>query len=141
MREKALELMRLTVGTFDTLIDSIAIENFQGADPSTIPEQLQQMLAVVKDTLTKKHSQFEDAIVAVYEKYFTEADVDAMLAFNHSVVGEKLRSCSIALQNDLIEATANWRNDALKENQAEISRILGVVEPAPAPPPDSPAAA
>jgi hypothetical protein len=147
MRAKILEMIDLLVSPFDAVIDGVAVDGMEGVEPDLVPEPVQQMVTFIKEKLGANRAGYEDAMVAVVEKYLAEEDVDAVLAFNKSATGTKLRGVQQALQDDLMIASANWRNSTLEPHVEEVKRMIGATEPAPAPleeaptPPASPEAA
>lgn len=134
MRKKILEMLDMLVSTFDNVIGSVAVDGMEGIEPDLIPEPVLQMQTFVKEKLGANRAGYEDAMVAVVEKYLTEEDVDAILAFNKSPSGTKLRGLIAGLQDDIMIAAANWRNSTLEPHVEEVKRMLGATEPAPAPP-------
>jgi hypothetical protein len=77
------------------------------------------------------------------EKYLTEEDVDAVLAWNASPTAKKMRDiCGIngPVQRDFVEAAAKWRYETLEKHQDEVKKLLLIVEPTPAPIPEASAA-
>ncbi len=145
MRQKILEMFEMLVTPFDKMIDGIAIDGMEGVEADLVPEPVQLVLALIKEKLTANRAAFEDGVVEIVQRYLTEEDVDTIIAFNKSAGGSKLRDCFGKIQDELSEAAGKWRNDTLEPHQDEVKRMLGAVEPSPAPapadePPTPPAA-
>jgi hypothetical protein len=140
MREKSLEMVELLVSPFQKMIDSIAMS--EAGVAGVLPdEQLTPPLIALRDVirakLTEERAGYEDGAARVIESYLTENEVDQILAFNKSAVGQKLLGCHMQMQRDFMNMTAEWRYKALEAHQEEMKKILCVVEPAPAPIPEA----
>ena len=133
MREKVLALMDSTMGTFDRLVQSVVIERFEdnGAyEYKDLPPQLANLVDSVKAALAENRTALEDAAVAIYAKHFSEEELDVILAFVQSDAGKRYRERVGELQNDLLVATAEWRNAALEPHREKMEAMLGIPQPA-----------
>lgn len=154
MREKILRFMSLVMVSFDDNIkrhlDTFAadIKSAMGE----VPPDMTEALALVGTTMRARHSLLEDRAVEIYSKNFTEADVDALLAFYESDAYKKLSEVSPAIMTEVSDAESLWIKETMQSIETDLQRILGAVAPAPAAeappaaapvetPPDAPPAA
>lgn len=139
MREKILNFMyQTTNGSFEKLISDISVE---GITESEQPG-LEPFITTVKEKLTAHRSEFENAAIGIYEKHFTEAEIDALSEIYSMDVMKKFSSLTMELGNDLVVAAAKWRNDSLDKYTNELTSLVpGLMESAPAPLPAAPSAA
>jgi hypothetical protein len=201
MKAKILELLDLTFGTFDTMIDISSSETAidrplliaevrkrlaeylpnlppfdvvimavkesmeslrdMPPDPTSLPEQLQKVLAITKEKLSANRAEYEDVVVMTVKEFLNESDLDAAIDFYKSSASQKLkfggllnpeltagdigtiasflaspagehyRAANAEMQTQLANATANWRNKTLEPHRDEILGAIGAVEPAP----------
>lgn len=135
MREKVLAFMRLV--NFEATADLVA-ENlvgqfdtgFKSAFGEELPTDAAEALVVVKTALIEHRDLLERAVAEVYEKHFTEAEIDALLAFYQSPIGRRLAEIGSAIQTAIAEASNAWTNDAIKSVEPHLTRLLGTPEPA-----------
>jgi hypothetical protein len=91
MRAKVYELfekvnvIRYFTDVFNTLVDA-AVTSFGKDDP----ELVNAMGAASKAMIATKMDEMIDGMVEVYQKHYTEEDIDAMLAYHNSAVGQKV---------------------------------------------------
>lgn len=129
MKEKALEMVGCLVGSFEKMIDSIAVTGIEGVAPADYPEPIKNLKSFICEKLTAARDGYEDGITKTVSKHLTEDEIDTVIAFNKSTAGRKMRELNEVMQADFMEATGKWRNATLEPYQEEIKQLLGVVEP------------
>lgn len=100
---------------------------------------------VIINACESQKAALENAIADVYEMYLTEDDINAIIAYHESEVGQKLAQLGPKVYEKLNEVTVEWENATLKKHDKDLQAVLqplggGVAEPEPKPA-DPPAAA
>ncbi len=126
-----IEMRDLLFGSFQHMIDTITVDGFEDVPPELFPEWAKHMLAFLKEKLSAARDAHETAIIGVFRKHLTEADVDVILTYNRTSTAKKLREITKALFDDLQETSAQWRNATLEPHVDEVKRIMGIEEPTP----------
>jgi hypothetical protein len=128
MRDKILHLVTLTFGDFDAMVDSLC-ERYRSSFKMALnteelpPENVEAINAVGK-SLRDHRPMLEDQVVAIFERHFTEADVDAIVAFHESAAGRRMTEVAPALQEEMATASGAWSASALTSIEPTLARLL-----------------
>lgn len=136
MREKVLLFMSLT--GFDSMVDPL-IESitgqfrigFESNLGEKLPSDAAEAIKVVNTALVRNQAALRDEVAGVYETHFTEQEIDEMISFYKSPVGEKLSASGVIFQTAISEASDRWSSAVIKTVEGDLARILGVNTPAP----------
>ena len=140
MREKILKLMSLTLTSFEDNVVGITeqlrapFEQFNQVSEETSEvvaaraQRETEGIAAIGDALRGIKGELDDALVALYEGVFTEAEVDAMIVWQESEIGQKLRLVSPELMAAVNTASAGLVNKALGE--LDLTKWFGDMAPA-----------
>lgn len=126
LRTKALTMIDILVGTFEHMIDNIAVDGLEGVDKELWPEEVKKLHAFIAEKLTEDRDGYENVIVDVISKHLDESDIDAIIEFNRSATGVKLRAINQTIQNEMMLVTGKWRNAALEKHTEEVKRLMGI---------------
>jgi hypothetical protein len=84
-----------------------AEQNFRDRIPNATPEQLKHVNTIVDESFTElKLDDLMKNLVPIYQKHLTRADVQAVITFYTSPVGQKLRREQPAMMRETMEANA-----------------------------------
>ncbi|HEX2330845.1 MAG TPA: DUF2059 domain-containing protein [Candidatus Angelobacter sp.] len=110
---KLLELLQVEDGvkaTIDAMKEQVkmgAEQNFRDRIPNATPEQLKHVNTIVDESFTElKLDDLMKNLVPIYQKHLTRADVQAVITFYTSPVGQKLRREQPAMMRETMEANA-----------------------------------
>lgn len=129
MKAKVLEMVDLLAGSFEKMTGDIAIEGLEGVDLKDYPQPIRELRDFISSKLSAARESYEEVAVSVVSKYFTEEDIDAVIAYNKSEAGQKMRKFTLAAQNEFVDEVRKWRNTTLEPYAEDVKRMLGVVEP------------
>jgi uncharacterized protein len=91
--------------TFNSIVPAImsqmSIQN-TGKDSLTAARNSETMKAVMKITKDVCKKMIDEDMVALYDKYFSQSDINDMLAFYRSPVGKKMIDVTPAITKDLV---------------------------------------
>lgn len=110
---KLLELLQVEDGvkaTIDAMKEQVKVgaeQNFRERVPEATPEQLKHVNTIVDQSFTElKLDDIMKNLVPIYQKHLTRADVQAVINFYTSPVGQKLRREQPAMMRETMEANA-----------------------------------
>jgi hypothetical protein len=88
--------------------------------PDATPQEIQKMDQIMDTTLNSVLSdqtidEMINALVPIYQKHFSKADLDGILAFYTSPVGQKLQSEQPAIMQESMQATTDIISKKLPE--------------------------
>ena len=95
----------------DAVIDRqrpLVRRNFLAGHPGVSNKIADAYVDAFAAELTARRSQFLDLVIEVYAKTFTTAEVDALLAFHASPLGQKVRAAEPAILAGSRQAGAAW---------------------------------
>lgn len=128
IRPKLLRLIALTSVPFEQTIDGIT-EQFKTVWENRFREsspEAAEAVAIFTNAMKARLGVLEDAAVSIFERQFSEQDVDALLSFYESPVYQKLIEVSPGLYRDLVAATDEWKSQTLKSVESELAGKLPV---------------
>lgn len=97
LHQKAIELIKMTSGQqFDVMLDPIV---------KMVPEDKRKAF---KEEVTTSLESLYGQMAQVYTEEFTEAEIDKILAFYHTPVGEKMREITPELTRKGMEIGQQW---------------------------------
>lgn len=113
VRDKILQLIQLdgAAAVADAVIDRqrpLVRRNFLAGHPGVANKVADAYVDAFAAELTARRGQFLGLIVEVYAKTFTAAEIDALLAFHASPLGQKLRTATPAILAGSRRAGADW---------------------------------
>ena len=135
MRDKILKLMSLAISPLEKIAEAYVDEwrrAFEGGF-GELPPDAAAALDAISEELKTQQAGVQERLIAVYEKYFTEEDLDAHIAWRQSAVNKKFESFSNTMNGDFVEILDAWKSSACKNREADLQRLLGMNQPAPAP--------
>ena len=131
-REKTLELIAIIgldnaakVVGIDNIVESYrkaCAEKTLQTDTATALKQLDEQLRARTDELVLSFAE-------IYEKAYTEEEIDAQLAFHKSELGQKLIQVGPAVQNAIIKLGDMWANHIISELDEPLKKALGITVP------------
>jgi hypothetical protein len=98
----------------------IAEQSFKQTHPNATPQQLQRTDQMIDTTMKEMTSggmidEMIDAIVPIYQRHFSKADLDAILAFYTSPVGQKMQNENPAIAQESMQAVGDIVSKRLPE--------------------------
>ena len=97
LQQKAIQLIKMTSGQqFDVMLDPIV---------KMVPEENRE--AFKEEVVVSLESLYEQ-MAKIYTEEFTEAEIDKILAFYHTPVGEKMREITPELTRKGMEVGQQW---------------------------------
>ncbi len=128
MRDKVLKYLELTdqAKMVDQLIPHLLDSFRRGyeSDGTKFTAAESAVLALMESALRASAHEMLDAMASLYEEHFTEADMDALVAFYGTPAGRR----AVALQPVLLgaskEISAAWAQRVMGGIQPEIERLL-----------------
>jgi len=120
-RKKILELMEIigakNIGRQVAVSFSQQLSyGLKQAQPDIDPEAFKIVASITDEELSKHSGELRDKMVPLYAKHFTEADLDALLAFYRSAIGRKTVETMPALMQESMEL-------AIDESKASVPKI------------------
>lgn len=128
MREKVLQWLDLTGGTFDKEVKNCAEQyrrGFQRFLGEELPAAETEAIGVFENALRSRESEVVDKIVEAHAKFLSEEDLDALIAFYSSPTGKKVTEFGAKLQEEINRATVDWISASQKDVEADWRRLLG----------------
>jgi len=110
----------------------IAEQSFKQMHPNATPQQLQRTDQVIDTTMKEMTSggmidEMIDALVPIYQRHFSKADLDAILAFYTSPVGQKMQNENPAIAQESMQAVGDIVSKKLpeltKQMKAQIDKM------------------
>lgn len=110
-----------------TLMDAVeaqqkrlAEQSFKQANPNATPQQLQQTVQMIDTAMKQMTSddmvdQMINAIIPIYQRHFSKADLDGLLAFYTSPVGQKFQNEQPAIAQESMQAMGDIISKKLPE--------------------------
>ena len=114
--------LQFTLDTMKAQMKNGAVESFRDRVPSPTPDQLKSINHIVDEAFSE--ISMDDLIrdvVPVYQKHLTRGDVQALITFYSSPVGQKLRREQPAIMKESMQATS-------ANQQQKMERLLAKVE-------------
>lgn len=127
MREKIMTFLHLTgISKYpDVIAEGYAAQiRSQFMTDETLPDEFAKAIGLLTATLEAKKPVLFDAVIAAYEKSFTESELDALVSFYGSPVGQRVVALGGIVLPAVIEAGESWGADALKGIEGEMSKLL-----------------
>lgn len=130
LREKIVEYMELERfgDVFDKSVESLVSQfrqQYEAGFGETLPENATRALALVEKALRDTRSVMENAVAEIYEEQLTESDVDALVAFGKSDIGQRIKQIAPTVQAALSEAEFIWGRDAIASVEGDLMKLLG----------------
>jgi hypothetical protein len=126
-RDKVLELITITgsrdninktLDAFKAQILQTIIEQGRGDKKPVTDNDVQSMRQFVDVTISQKMlDRMIDLIVPIYQKHFTDAEIDDMLAFYHTPTGKKMLTESPKIMVDYMGQLGPLVQDMQKETE------------------------
>ena len=114
--------LQFTLDAMKAQMKNGTVENFREKVPSPTADQLRRINAIVDDAF--RELSMDDLIhdlVPIYQKHLTRGDVQALVTFYSSPVGQKLRREQPAIMKESMQATS-------ANQQQKMERLLAKVE-------------
>lgn len=127
MREKTLRFMTLTLAPFEQTVENLVGDwrnNFKKGFGEPLPAEALETLRIIENALNGKRAELENQTAAIYEGKFSEEDINSIVSYLESPVGRKLADVSLAIKNEMTEASNRWLNAILKTIEPDLSRLL-----------------
>jgi hypothetical protein len=98
----------------------IAEQSFKQSKPNATPQELQRADEIIDISMKEMTSsdtidQMIDAMIPIYQRHFSKADLDGMLAFYTSPVGQKFQNEQPAITRESMQAVGNIISAKLPE--------------------------
>jgi len=87
------------------------------------PEFFAAIFAGLNAKVAARIGELTDNMAEVYEKYYTEEDIDAMLAWHNSPTGKKIHALAPNIQAETSAFGEKWGHDLVEEFAAEMEKI------------------
>jgi hypothetical protein len=101
------EGVKATINAMKEQLKAGAEQNFRERVPDATPEQLKQVSTIVDESFSElKPDDMLKNLVPIYQKHLTRSDVEALIAFYTSPVGQKLRREQPALMRETMQTNA-----------------------------------
>lgn len=102
-------------------------QTFQQQMPDATPEEIKHLTemldGVMQDTVGSMHiDEIIEAMVPVYQRHFTNADIDAVLAFYSSPTGQKLLNELPSIMQESMVAVGPIQQKMMQEMMQKISQ-------------------
>jgi hypothetical protein len=96
---------------------SVAQQMFQQSAGADNKAQMDEMLKGVMEDVRRAFSidEMVEAVIPIYQRHFTSADIDAFLAFQNSPVGKKMTDLQPVMMKESSEAVTAIQQRALPE--------------------------
>lgn len=127
--EKAREVFRVMQG--EALIDEvfdIAFRQMDGMTQQSHPDMPPEALAIVQEevitSLKKATPELLDQMAVVYGEVFTEAELDGMLAFYTSPVGQSILAKTPQVTQQTMQFSQQWATDLFQDLPQRIKARL-----------------
>lgn len=101
------EGVKATINAMKEQLKAGAEQNFRERVPDATSEQLKQVSTIVDESFSElKPDDMLKNLVPIYQKHLTRSDVQALIAFYTSPVGQKLRREQPAMMRETMETNA-----------------------------------
>lgn len=100
-------------------------DRFETGLGEVLPKEPAEALALVEKTLRDGLPALKDKLGAIYEKHLDESEIDALIAYHESPIGQKIRAIGLTVNNDVVDETEAWQMAAMKSIETDLARILG----------------
>ena len=94
---------------------------------------MNQMIASLKTTHSKAGDEFwenfkkeikaediENMIIPIYDKHYTESDIDQLIAFYNSSIGKKMIATMPQVMQESVIVGQNWAKQIIEKSQAKL---------------------
>jgi len=141
MREKITRLIALTTNgglnaSIGDKVNQLRDQWRQLFQEAKLSPGIEEAFNVLESAMRESQSALEDAVVATYERLFTEEEVDAAITHYSSPITRRLAEIGPKLMEEILAAEDAWLKTILRERNVDLSQLLGgaPVEAAPAAP-------
>ena len=127
MHDKIMAFLTLTgIDKFPDVIAAGLIDQIrsQFKTDEQLPDAFVQSVKLMEATLLESKPRLFASVVSAYEKSFTEAELDDMVAFYSSDVGKRIVALGGIVLPEVIEAGNNWGTESLKSIESELNKLL-----------------
>ncbi|GGA75575.1 hypothetical protein GCM10008015_15260 [Flavobacterium palustre] len=96
-------------------------------------QMMNQMIASLKTTHSKAGDEFwenfkkeikaediENMIIPIYDKHYTESDIDQLIAFYNSSIGKKMIATMPQVMQESVIVGQNWAKQIIEKSQAKL---------------------
>lgn len=125
MRDKVLTLIALTLRPVDQRVSDLVAQAQNIHSLGQVPSEFKEVSTLIAATFEPRKVKLEDAFVEVYAKYFTEEEVNQLLAIYNQPVFAKTASVINDILDDLSVAEQSWASETMSAIEPELQRLLG----------------
>ncbi len=132
-RNKIKEYM--TLSGFDSMFEQavaqavdqmrLGFEQFHG---KVLPPEEARALDLLDRATRERRDDFENAVAAVYDKHLDEEEIDQIVAYLSSPVGQKVSVLAVTLQEELNKVHGDWLTTAIQSQEGLLTDLLGTPE-------------
>jgi hypothetical protein len=120
----------VALGNMKQIMKQGAEQSFRGKIPNPTPKQLEALRGMIDD-IDVPLDDMMDAIVPIYQRHFTTSDVEDLIRFYSSPVGQKLLTEQPQMLQESMQAGAAIQQKRMDEIMAKIDlRIKALIESA-----------
>ena len=125
MREKVLTLISLTLRPVDQRVNDLVQQAQNIHSLGQVPSEFKEVSELIAKTFEPRKALLEDRIVEVYAKYFTEEEVDELLAIYNKPVFKKVGNAINNILDEIATAEQSWASEVMSTLEPELQRLLG----------------
>ncbi len=115
-----------------TMLDSMkkmaqegAEQNFRQRIPDATPKQLELMYKMIDDVFSEMHvDEFVDVTVSIYQNHLTKLDIDEIIRFYSSPVGQKLLREQPQMMQESMKAAAEIQQKRMESISQKVEQRM-----------------
>jgi uncharacterized protein len=126
---QARKTMQTTMDGLKQIMTQAAEKNFREKVPNPTPKQLEAFRGIYDDIADMPLDEMIDALIAIYQRHLTKTDIEEMIRFYSSPLGQKLLRVQPQILQESMQAGAAIQQKRMDQIMAKVKeRVQTIVE-------------